>query len=85
MQSSDAFWEAADAEASMSITLPGPIGRLLRETPLKKLTDLYEAGILTQVEFDAARQRLLAREAATVPAGPPPTADESASSPATKS
>jgi len=85
MPLSEWFLEAADAEARMSITLPGPIGRLLLETPLQKLTDLYESGILTQSEFDAARRRLLARDAvAPVPANLTPIPD-AACSPATKS
>jgi len=84
MPLTEAFWEAADEEARVPISAGMPL-RSRPETHAERLHALRAGGILTQAEFDAARQRLLDREAASVVAHPTPTPDAAPCSPATTS
>ncbi len=85
MPLTQAFLDAAEIEAQVCITAGIP-WRMRHETDAERLANLLRGGVLTPAEFDAARQRLLTRDAAaSVPAHPTPTPDAAPWSPATTS
>ena len=85
MPFSDAFWEAADAEAEFGVTAGLPWRR--PETLEKRLDVLRACGVVTPGEYEMIRLRVLALESAAtvVPSSAAPSPDAAPCSPATKS
>lgn len=84
MPLTQAFIEAADAEAEFGCTAGVPWRRL--ETLDERLDVLRACGVVTPAEYETIRRRILALELpATVPASNAPSPDTAPCSPATKS
>ena len=85
MALTQAFIEAADAEAEFGCTAGVPWRRI--ETLDERLDVLRACGVVTPAEYETIRLRVLALESAAtvVPASAAPTPDAAPCSPATKS